>query len=294
MKKESLFKKILKFFAPMLTWVPDSLYVRVWYFYRTRKWLNLKNPKRFNDKMNWLKLYYKNPLFSKFADKYEVRDYVTNVIGEEYLIPMIGVWDTFDEIDFSTFPEQFVLKCTHDSGSVIICKDKKTFDFESAKKKLTQKLGENYFIWSREWVYKNIKPRIIVEEYLSEISEDRLRDYKFYCFHGKAKLVVVNYDRATNVKGNTYTMDWEYVPVELSFPSDPNKVISRPQTLDKMKELVEKLSADCCFMRVDMYSVDDVIYFGEMSFTPRSGGYNISPDAFNFELGSWLTLPEKM
>ena len=238
MKKNIFVKKILKIISILGFWVPDTIYVRIWYFYRSRRWLNLKKPKRFTEKINWLKLYEhgRNPIYSILSDKYEVRKFVEDKIGKQYLIPLIGVWEKFEDIDFSKFPNQFVLKCTHDSGSVVVCKNKNAFDYKFAQKKLSRALRENYYLWSREKAYKSILPRIIAEQYIED-EAGHLNEYKFYCFDGEIKLIMVNYDRFKNVKSNLYTPEWEYVHGVILFPTDPDHIIPKPPNLDLMLDL---------------------------------------------------------
>ena len=295
--KKSLVKRIL---SPMAVWsgkhilryLPDAVYIKAYYFYRLGKRLNLKNPVTFNEKLNWLKLNYRNPICSRLVDKYDVKQHVSETIGEKYVIASLGVWDSFDDIDFSKLPNQFVLKCTHDSGSVIVCKDKKDLDYGLIKKKLNNTLAENYYIWSREWPYKNVKPRIIAEQYIEEES-GQLVDYKFFCFGGEVKFIHVDHDRFTNHKRNLYTPDWEYMPIAFTYPTDDNNIIPRPQNLDKMLDLANILSGDFPFVRVDLYSVDDRVFFGEFTFFPDGGLGKFVPEKSNCEIGSWLQLPSK-
>lgn len=235
--------------------------------------LNLEEPQTFNEKLQWLKLNNKNPLYSKLVDKYEVRECIKNKIGEEFLIPMIGIYDRFEDIDFEKLPNRFVLKCTHDSGSVIICKDKEKFDEKSAKRELTKALKRNFYYDAREWPYKNVKPRIIVEEYMED-SRGELTDYKFYSFDGKCDYVMTCVDRMNDkVKFIYYDKNWK-LQKDLSYDGlkygDSIKV-ERPKNLDKMFELASKLSEDIPFVRVDFYEVSGKLYFGELTFYPTGG-----------------------
>jgi hypothetical protein len=254
--------------------------------------LDLKNPKTFNEKINWLKLNYRNPICSQLADKYEVRKYVSHRIGEKYLIPNLGVYDNYNEICFENLPNRFALKCTHDSGNVIVCKDKKDFDYMAAKAKINKSLKTNYFIWSREWPYKTINPRIVADQYIEEES-GQLTDYKFFCFEGEIKLVQVDYDRFTGHKRHLYTPDWQIIRAAIDFPVDYNRIIAKPKTLDLMLDLASKLSEGFPFIRVDLYSVDDRVYFGELTFFPDGGLGKFNPTEFNYEMGSWINLPVK-
>jgi len=269
--------------------MPDKAFVKMMYKLTTNEKLDLKNPVTFNEKISWLKLYDKNPLYTKLADKYEVRKYVADIIGEQHLIPLIGVWDTFDEIDFESFPDRFVLKCTHDSASVIICKDKKEFDFASAKASITNALKWNYFYEGREWPYKNIVPRVIAEHYIED-SNKQLWDYKFFCFNGEVKLIQVDCDRFTGHKRNLYTLDWTMLPVEYNYPNTPYE-IAKPSNLESMMEIASKLSHNLRFVRMDLYSKDEEILFGEFTFYPDGGRCRFTPNNLNFEMGAWLEIP---
>ena len=277
----------------MLSWIPDKYYIPIFYIIRTGKRLNLKSPVTYNEKLQWLKLYDRNPLYAKLADKYEVRRYVADVIGEKYIIPLLGVWDSFQDINFDMLPKQFVLKCTHDSGSFVICKDKSIFDIVEAGKFLSRRLKRNYYLKGREWVYKSEKPHIIAEKYMEDIPEKELMDYKIFCFDGEPKLIQVNFDCYSQYKRNFYTPEWEYIPVSIVYPTYPEIKIDKPKHLDEMLDLAKKLSTKIPHVRVDLYQIRDRIYFGEMSFYSESGCGKISPESFGVKMGSWLKLPEK-
>jgi hypothetical protein len=255
--------------------------------------LNLKNPKTFNEKIQWLKLYGNLEKYTDLVDKYEVRKYIAKTIGEEYLIPLIGVWDRFEDIDFEKLPEQFVLKCNHDSGSVIICKDKSSFDIRKARNKLNECLKQNFYYPSREPQYKNIKPRIICEKYMVDESGIELKDYKFFCFSGEPKIIQVDFNRFTNHKRNLYDVKWNYIPVSLGCPTEPNTAIDKPSNLQEMLDLAKKMSENIPHVRVDFYLIQDKIYFGELTFAHGGGYEKFEPEQFDFEMGSWLELPKK-
>ena len=274
-------------------WMPDSLYLKMIFRAKLSYSLNLKNPKTFNEKVQWLKINDCKPIYTQLADKYEVRKFVAEKIGEEYLIPLLGVWDSADEIDFSTLPSQFVLKCNHDSGGIVICTDKATFDIKTARNKLNKHLKRNFYYVCREQQYKNIKPRIICEKYMVDESGTELKDYKIFCFNGKPKVIQVNYDRFINGKKNLYDIEWNYIPVAMTYPTDPNVIINKPSKLEEMLHLAKILSKDYSFVRVDFYSIDDKIYFGELTFTPAAGFGKFEPEEFDFEMGSWLELPRE-
>ena len=271
--------------------VPEEWYLKRQFLKKVGYPLDLDNPKTFNEKLQWLKLHDRNPLYTKMVDKYEAKKYVADIIGEEYIIPTLGVWDHFDEIDFEQLPEQFVLKCTHDSGSIAICKDKATFDKKTAKKKLERGLRYNYYYSGGfEWPYKNVKPRIIAEKYMVDESAEQLKDYKIFNFDGMPKLIEVDYDRFTEHKCNLYTTDWTFIEAAIGYPPDPNRIIDRPKALEEMLSLAKKLSVDIKYLRTDFYSIEDKIYFGEMTFYPGSGFAKFSPDKFGLNLGDCINI----
>lgn len=256
--------------------------------------LDLKNPRTFNEKLQWLKLYDRKDIYTTMVDKYAVKNYVASIIGEDYIIPTLGVWQRFEDIDFETLPNQFVLKCTHDSGGLVICKDKSRLDIETAKKKINKSLKTNYYYVGREWPYKNVKPRIIAEKYMEDHSTSELRDYKFFCFGGVAKCYKVDFDRFVEHRANYFSADGELMKIgEEICPPDFNKEIPAPENLEKMKELAEKLSATQPFLRADFYDVDGHVYFGELTFYPASGFGKFIFDGNDELLGSWIKLPEK-
>lgn len=273
--------------------LPDSLYLRLAYWLRIGQSLHLGNPQTFNEKLQWLKLNDRKPIYATLVDKYEVKNYVASIIGDQYIIPTLGIWNDFDDIDFDALPDQFVLKCTHDSGGLVICKDKSQLDKIAAKKKLIKLLKKNYYYHGREWPYKNVKPRIIAEKYMEDHSTSELRDYKFFCFGGTAKCYKVDFDRFVSHKANYFTPDGELMKVgEEVCPPDFEKEIPAPDNLGKMKEFAEKLSATLPFLRADFYDVDGKVYFGELTFYPASGFGKFIFDGNDELLGSWIKLPE--
>ncbi|MDR3001209.1 MAG: hypothetical protein LBU89_08095 [Fibromonadaceae bacterium] len=275
------------------SWMSDSLFLKMIFKAHLGYSLDLKNPKTFNEKIQWLKLYGNLEKYANLVDKYEVRKYIAETIGEEYLIPLLGVWDRFEDIDFGKLPEQFVLKCTHDSGSVVICKNKAAFDVKAAQSKLNKHLEQNFYHLLREPQYKNIKPRIIAEKYMVDESGTELKDYKIFCFDGQPKIIQVDFDRFTNHKRNLYDVEWNFLNFEIHYPSDKIKQISKPQKFDEMLDLAKKLSAAIPHVRVDFYSICGKIYFGELTFTHGSGYENFEPEEFGFEMGSWIELSKE-
>lgn len=256
------------------------------------KKLNLNKPLYFNEKLNWLKLHDRKDIYTKMADKYEVREIIKERLGEDYLIPLLGVWDRVEDIDFSKLPEQFVLKCTHDSGSVIICKDKKSFDKEEAIRKLIMTMKTNYFYPSREWPYKNIKPRIIAEKYMVDESGMELKDYKIYNFGGEPKLIQVDFGRFVHHERNLYTLDWKYIPEEIEYPTNESVQITKPGCLEEMLACARLLAKGIPSVRTDFYSINGKIYFGEITFYQEGGFARFHSEAYSRKLGDWIELPK--
>jgi hypothetical protein len=277
----------------MFNLIPDEIYLKLYYRGTVAKKLDIENPKAFNEKLQWLKLYDRNPLYTKLVDKYEVRKYITKTLGEEYLIPLIGVWDKFEDIDFSKLPNQFVLKCTHDSGGLVICTDKEKLDVEAGKKRINRCLRRNFYYMYREWPYKNVKPRIICERYMLDESGLDLKDYKFMCFNGKVKcsFVCLNRHSSTGLNVDFYDMDWKPIPFERHYKNS-GSVIAQPKNFDKMIEFAEKLSKGIPFVRVDFYETNGQLFFGELTFYPGSGFEEFTPESYDYLLGSWIELPK--
>lgn len=274
--------------------LPDLLYLRLIYFVKIRKKLNLKKPQTFNEKIQWLKLYDRKPLYTQLVDKYEVRKYISKTIGKEYLIPLIGTWERVEDIDFSKLPNQFVLKCTHDSGGIIICKDKSKLDIEATKNKINKTLKKNYYYYGREWPYKNVKIRLICEKYVVDESNEELKDYKFMCFNGKVKcsFVCLNRNSPKGLNVDFYDINWKPMPFERHYPNS-GTTISKPNNYDKMVKFAEILSKDIPFVRVDFYEVNGQLYFGEITFYPGSGFEEFNPESYDYLLGQWIQLPSK-
>lgn len=271
--------------------VTNTFYLKVMYKYLMKKKLNLKNPQTYNEKIQWLKLHDRNPEYTKMVDKYEAKKYVADIIGEEYIIPTLGVWENFDDIDFEGLPQQFVLKCTHDSGGVIVVRDKGKFDVAAAKKKMNRYLKRNYFWHMREYPYKNIKPRIIAEQYMVDESGTELKDYKFFTFGGKVKALFVATDRGTDTRFDFYDTDFNHLPF-LNGHENAVKEIVKPAGFEEMKVLAEKLSVGIPHLRVDFYDINGKVYFGELTFYHWSGMMPFEPEEWDHTFGEWLKLPE--
>ena len=275
--------------------MPDEEFLKRYYKAVFGKELNLANPQTFSEKLQWLKLYNRKPEYTVMADKYEAKKYVADRIGEEYIIPTYGVWDHFDDIDFQSLPDSFVLKCTHDSGGVIICKDKNKLDKKAAKKMLEKCLKRNFYYVYREWQYKNIKPRIIAEKLMEDSSTKELRDYKFFTFSGVAKALFIASDRqdpTQDTKFDFFDMDFNHLDFRNGHPN-ATVAIEKPVCFDEMRRLAEVLSQGIPHVRVDFYEVNGKVYFGELTFAHWSGLVPFEPEEWDKTLGDWLQLPQK-
>ncbi|WP_303837284.1 ATP-grasp fold amidoligase family protein [Ruminococcus flavefaciens] len=264
------------------------------YKIKMKKTLNLDSPRTYNEKLQWLKLYYRNPLYTKLVDKYEVKKIVKSIIGEEYIIPTLGVWEHFDEIDFSKLPKQFVLKCTHDSGGLCICKDKKSFNYQDAKRLIEKCLKQRFYLLGREWPYKGVKPRIIAEPFLEDNKTQELRDYKFFVFDGKVKALFIASDRQKSIdtKFDFFDRDFNWIDVRQGHPNSQNKP-EKPVNFDLMISLAEKLGKDMPHVRVDFYEVNGKVFFGEMTFFHHGGWTPFEPEKWDYIFGSWINLPKR-
>lgn len=276
-------------------WMDDETYLRIAYRIRMGKKLNLNLPTTFNEKLQWLKLYDRKPEYTQMVDKYEAKKYVGKIIGEQHIIPTFGVWNTFDEIEFGKLPDQFVLKCTHNSGGVVICRDKNKFDIGTARKKINTWLKYNYFWGHREWPYKNVKPRVIAEKYMEDETTHDLRDYKFFTFNGVAKVMYVATERwgKEETKFDFFDMNFRHLDL---INGHPNASLppSKPANFEEMKQLAEELSRyiPTPHLRVDFYEVNGKVYFGELTFFHLSGLMPSAPEKWDKILGSWIKLPK--
>lgn len=263
----------------------DRAYIRTVYYLRLGKKPDLSDPKGFNEKLQWRKLNDRKPEYTAMADKAAVKDIVAGKIGSEYIIPTLGVWDSFDEIDFDTLPERFVLKCTHDSGGLCICRDKAFFDTAKASEKLTKSLKHNYFSHGREWPYKDIKPRILAEEFVSDGENENLPVYKFFCFHGKPEIIQsIQNDKQPNETIDYFNSEWELLELRQNFPNSPVPA-ARPENLSEMLDIAARLSQGFDFIRVDLYSVNGQVKFSEYTFYSDSGFAPFYPACRDEELG---------
>ena len=275
-------------------WIPDEKYITIKYKLEMNQKLNLKEPRTFNEKLQWLKLYDRKPEYTKMVDKYEAKKYVANIIGKKYIIPTLGVWDKFEDIEFDKLPKQFVLKPTHTSGNVFICKDKEKINYKQLRKMINKWLKRDYYLVHREWPYKNIKPKIIAEQYMVDDSGMKLKDYKFFCFNGIAQTILVCSNRNGSFKNtNFYDINWNLQPFTREKHKNSNEQIKKPKNLDEMITVAEKLSKDIPFVRVDLYEINGKVYFGELTFYPSSGFEGFEPEEWDKKLGDMLELPTK-
>ena len=255
--------------------------------------LNLNDPVSFNEKLQWLKLHDRNPIYHVLVDKIAVKQWAAERIGEDHIIPTLGVWDDPDEINFDSLPDKFVLKCNHNSGlGMYICSGKSDIDVDKVRTELKEGLKQDYYKPFREWAYKDIPRKVLAEEHLGVEDPNRLVDYKVFCFDGIPKLVEIDWNRFVSHKTNVYTTDWELMDVKIGYPSDKNSFLTKPLMLEELLQTAAKLSGGFPFVRVDCYIVGEHVYFGEMTLYPGAGFSEIKPKEFEIELGNYLTLPK--
>lgn len=292
MKTDSKLKAL---FYRLMLLLPDKWYIMLKFYKNFGHFPNLKDPVTFSEKIQWLKLQNRNPLYTKMVDKYEAKKYVANIIGEEYIIPTLGVWDKAEDIDFDILPDQFVLKATHDSGRVIICRDKSTLDRSWAIEEMRQSLKRDFYSVTREWPYKNVPRRIIAEQLLvDETGTEDIKDYKLFCFDGKVKFLKVDFNRFIQHRANYFDKDWNLLEFgEKTYPPDTKIIIQRPDGLAEMIGLAEKLSKSLQFVRTDFYYLNNRIYFGEITFYPNSGFCPFIPDGWDERLGKLIKLNDE-
>ncbi len=271
----------------------DIEYLKKRFMWRTGYRLNIDNPVTFNEKLQWLKIYDRNPQYTQMVDKYEAKKYAAGKIGIEYIIPTLGVWGSFGEIAFDKLPDQFVLKCTHDSGSVAIIDRKNGFDIEQTKKEFDAALKTNYFWIEREWPYKNVPRKIIAEKYLGSLSKEEIKDYKFLCFNGRVKMIFTCTERHAKegLKVTFFDSEWRRMPFERHYPSSKKEIV-KPENLKLMIDLAERMSEGIPFVRVDFYEIENKVYFGEMTFFPGGGMEEFEPWEWDKILGDWIVLPK--
>lgn len=295
MEKKCLFNKfkfILLKIAKMLPVIfSDKFFIKLDYNCMTGKKLDFNNLITYNEKVQYLKLYDRKKIYTKMVDKYEAKLYVSNIIGNEYVIPLLGVYNTFDDIDFSKLPNQFVIKCTHDSGGLVVCKDINTFDYNSAKNIINEHLKKNYYNEHREWPYKNIKKKIIVEKYMSDNDKKSLIDYKFFCFNGEPKFLYISDNSHTKEQSIAFfDMDFNLLEYERTDYKKMDYIPYKPKTFEIMKQLSKQLSKGIPHLRVDWYEIDGHLYFGELTFSTCAGFIPFKKDEWDYELGQFLDI----
>lgn len=293
-----IFKKLNK--NNRIDKVNDKTYLKIVYLGKVRKFLRLKNPKTYSEKLQWLKLNDHNPLYTTLVDKYELKKWVDEKIGKGHTVKTLGLYNNVGEIDLDRLPNQFVLKCTHNSGGLVICKDKQKkmfytkhnepIEWAVALDGLKESLNFNYYYYGREWPYKNVPPRIIAEEYLvqnHENKEETLSDYKYFCFNGEPKIMYISKDSDTLPHTDFFDMDFNHLNIKIV---DENSSVlpEKPKKFDEMKEFAAKLSQGIPHVRVDFYCLNDTVYVGELTFYHGSGFITITPDKWNYEIGSWI------
>lgn len=294
-----IFAGVLRRVAPLIK--DDAAYLKILYYLRMHRKLHLENPQTFSEKLQWLKLYNRRPEYTMMVDKYAVKDYVANIIGKEYVIPTLGVWERPEDIEWESLPNQFVLKTTHGGGSVgvVICRNKETFDKEKAIRLLKKSLKQDIYAELREWPYKNVRKRIIAEPLMVNDGQENgdLPDYKFFCFNGEPHYCQVIKDRHTEETIDFFDVDWQHQEFVGLNPAagpaaGPAAVCpSKPLLYDKMLQIAKMLSENTPFSRIDLYEIKGKVYFGEITFYPASGMGVFRPDKYNEVLGQMINLP---
>lgn len=293
MKRNVLHKIVSKYALNYSKYIKnDESYLKLKYWGMMGKKLDLTNPKTYNEKLQWLKLHDRREEYTTMVDKFLVKDYVSKKIGERYVIPLLGVWDNFEEINFDLLPNRFVLKCTHDSGGLIICKNKSLLNISEARKKINKSMKNNYFLEGREWPYKNVKPRIIAEVYMEDTTDKALRDYKFFAFDGEVKALFIATDREKDyveTKFDFFDRNFEHLDFRNGHPNaavQPRK----PRNYEEMVHLAQILSKGIPQVRIDFYEVNGRVYFGEITFYHWSGMVPFEPDEWDYKFGEWIKI----
>lgn len=274
-----------------LKFIPDESFLKLSYWTHMNKRLNLSSPETFNEKIQWLKLNDRKEIYTTLVDKYAVRKYIEKKIGGQYLIQLFGAYDSFEEIDFEVLPNSFVMKPNHTSGDIFICKNKNEIDYKKLKKIVQKWLERDYYWVHREWPYKNIKKKIIIEKYIENLSSNGLIDYKLMCFNGKVKcsFLCLNRNSSEGLNVDFYDLKWNKMPFERHYPKS-NQTISKPINYEKMIEYAEILSEGIPFIRVDFYETDEKLFFGELTLYPGAGIEEFTPEKYDYELGSWIEI----
>lgn len=284
---------ILRLAEKKLFPMSDEHYIRKRYKEIFNKEIDLDHPKTFNEKLQWLKLHDRKLQYTKMVDKYEAKNYVANNIGEEHIIPTIGIYEKFEDIDFNKLPNQFVIKCTHDSGGLVVCRDKSRLDLMSVKKKINKCLKRNYFWTGREWPYKDVVPKIMIEKYMHDNDQHELVDYKFYCFNGEPKFLYVSEGLEDHSTAKISFFDLDFKMCDFGRIDFKRFTIApkRPKEFQNMIRIARQLSKGISFLRVDLYEIHGKIYFGELTFTPNAGLMRFDPPEWDEKIGDILVLP---
>lgn len=279
----------------VLSFLPDELYVKLFYLSISGKWMDLKHPKGFGEKLNWLKLHDRHPEYTDLVDKYAVRAHINNALGKGHLFPLLGKWESFDDIDFNSLPDSFVLKCNHDSGSTKVIRNKNELTSEKKKELkrfFDERMKRNFFYAGREYPCKNIRKRYILAEQLMEDNErpgSSINDYKFFCFDGVPKIMFVATDRATDCRLDYFDMEFNHLDIEMRHPN-ADRPIPKPELFDEMKDIAAKLSKGMKFVRIDLYQLNGKVYFGEYTFFDGGGFSPYKPEKWERRLGDWIKL----
>lgn len=270
---------------------PAKVYLKAAYFVSFNRRLNLEHPESFTEKLQWMKIYDRNPLYTQISDKIRVKDYIRDIIGEEYIISSLGCWDKVEDVQLDKLPERFVIKCTHDCESTLFV-DKKASNWREIQNSIRSFLRKNYYYVTKEWCYKNIVPKVIVEPFMQD-GNGLLWDYKFFCFQGEVKFFKIDFDRFTNHRANYYDPSGDYLDFgEAILPRDPEREVKMPDKLSEMIRIAEQLSSGFHFLRVDMYYIDGEIKVGELTVYPGSGLIRYDPEEWDYKIGEYLSLPE--
>ena len=273
-------------------WMTERFHLEMYYLFTKREHLNLDNPRTFNEKLQWLKIYNRIPEYTKLVDKYLVKEWVASKIGEQYIIPTLAKYDSAEEIDLEKLPNQFVLKCNHDSGSVIVCKDKSTFNLEQAKTFYRERLNSDHSKVCGEWVYQDVPRCIIAEKFMEDPGNPDLMDYKFFCFDGEPRIMYMSRDRAAQCTTDFFDMDFNRLPIRMQAP--PSKICpNKPLHFEEMRRLASILSNGIPQVRVDFYVINNQVYFGEMTFYHCGGMVTVQPYEWNLKMGEMIKLPPK-
>ena len=275
----------------LLNFLPDKLYLKTVFRAETGYRLNLRHPRTYNEKLQWIKLYDRRPEYILYADKYRVREYIAKAIGESYLVPLIGVYSKVEEIPWDELPDRFVLKCNHASGTNVICRDKHDLDIALTEEKLDAWLKRNAYWGAREWCYKDIEPCIICEAFIETPDGNTPDDYKFMCFNGVPRLIQVHHDRYGDHTLDYYTPEWKKSDLHRIDASTSEKVVEKPEKLNEMLSIAETLSKDIYYARIDLYYVNGSIYFGEITLYPTGGFSTFAKHEDDLLLGSYMKLP---